>query len=231
MIHQDAFFKGTEGYVGTPEECRILFLFKEPNCGENKTVQQNEFWLKSIAAGEKKPLSNCYLLKLGTIAALLQGKEPIKKKDEEVWKEALQHTVYMNINPVSGKGTASKEYKDAVEFFAQTVLQPEEISPQGFKSRWKAIYEMPDQSTIVTIRDVFTRMYKTLNQAGMIVECPTRVNLTIRTKEGIRHMRSLQFRHENKTFIVLETYHPAARGNQEYQYCDISISHNPAWSE
>ena len=140
--------------------------------------------------------------------------------------------MYLNVNPVSRIGRSSKEYKDAVEFFVQTVLQPEEISPAGYKSRWKAIYEMPDQSTIVTVKDVFTKIYKTLNKVGMIVEYPAREHLSIRTiKNEVLNFNSLRFKHENKTFTVLEAYYLAAKGNQIYQYSDISISHNPAKEE
>lgn len=218
---QDSFYKGTEGYLGSPENCKLLLLMREPNCGDDGTAKENSFWMKKVVDGDKLPWGNTYLSKLGTIAALVQGyRNPY---DASAWSDALKHAIYINMNPVSGKGTASKEYKMALEFFQKNMHYPDQVAEQGYMNRWNAILSMPDQSVVVTVPDIYSVMKTVLFSEGMITEEGTAGHLEISTSKCRKTMRSLTFKNGDKSIHLLEAYHPAARGTVSFRYNDIEL--------
>ncbi len=202
-INEEHFYQGTEGFLGEQKECKVLFLMKEPNSSGNK-VKKNKFWFKdvvdnNIEKGEK------YLSKLGQIATWLV--DGVRATDNEQRKAALKKTVYINLNPVRGRGTVGTEYKDAMKRFKN--MDKPDADPNvkyEYEGRWKIIFDMPDQSTIVTVSDIFNAMKSALGNKGWILPDCNPPRLFIRN----RPMDSFAFTYEGKRINVLKTIHPGA---------------------
>lgn len=107
-----------EGYLSdeAKEDCRILFVLKEPNTGGYGTPSE-EFWMKRVIGPDPVELSDAYLDVLGTIAIKLldseQGEKTIITKDPR--KNALSKCAYINIYPFSGLGTEGERYKKTLK--------------------------------------------------------------------------------------------------------------------
>ena len=226
------FYQGTEGYLGDPGECKLLFLMREPNCGENLTVRQGEFWFKSVVDGSKQ--DKTYLSKLGQIASLLTFGKPATNDEER--RSALKKAIYINMNPVSGKGRKSPEYAKALENFMhgsfsatddpcriKVELNDEEEKTYEYPSRWNVLLGMTDGSYIVTVSDIYTVLLDRLIKEEMIVSPIANKKLRIATRKVWKTMRSFDFEYKGKTITVLDTLHPKSRAGQFYQWNDITL--------
>ena len=226
------FYKGSEGFLGEPMESKLLFLMRESNCGKNLTVRQDEFWFKSVVEGDKQ--DKVYLSKLGQIASLLAFGKPATNDEER--RIALKQAIYINMNPVSGKGTKSPEYIKALANFrysgisttndscsVKVELNSGEERICEYPNRWNIILSMPDGSCIVTVGDIFTAMFSRLEETKMILSRMENKTLHITTRKVRRTMRTFRFVYMNKTITVLETLHPKARADQFFQWNDISL--------
>ena len=228
-ISKECFYLGSEGYLGEPQESKILFLMREPNCG-SKVVNKDKFWFRDVVNGEKS--GKTYFQKLGRIAALITGED--SADNEESWRKALRKSIYMNINPVCGKGRASEEYKKSKMQFAEgpeAVCSLEvdlngQITPYEYPNRWNAINQLPDGSVIVTVGDIYTILYNYMLKDEKKVSFKEDRYLGIRTQYGIRLMRSFVFPEGSKHITVMETYHPASLGRNKFQWNDISMIRN-----
>lgn len=102
----------TEGYLGNPEDCEILFVLKEPNTGGYETLSK-EFWMKRVIGPDDVELSDAYINVLGTIAIRLLNPDQGEKSEftKAYLKEALSKCAYINIYPFSGLGTEGERYK------------------------------------------------------------------------------------------------------------------------
>ena len=220
MLSEKLFYHGTEGYLGDTEDCKLLFLMREPNCGDGQIACDNYFWFREVVHGKQLPWSWTYLSKLGHIATLVLKTKGDETK--EVWSSALQQSVYININPTSGKGTNGNDYMTALNDFAEGPGNRCSVNGQDYPNRWDTILNMPDGSTLVTVGDVYSKMFDWFNSQGEIVSVMNS-HLHIRTKRGTQSMRSFDFQHGGKAITVLETYHPTARGKSSFQWQDISI--------
>ena len=228
-ISKECFYLGSEGYLGEPQESKILFLMREPNCG-GKVVKENEFWFRDVVNGEKS--GKTYFQKLGRIAALITGED--SADNTESWRKALRKAVNMNINPVCGKGRASEEYKRAKELFVSgpNAVCSLEVELSGRKeafeypNRWDAINQLPNDSVIVTVGDIYTILYEYILKHENKILINQGRHLEIRTDSGIRYMRSFVFAEGRKHITVMETYHPATLGRNRFQWNDLSIFRN-----
>ena len=232
-IDEKYFYQGTEGFLGDPEDCKILFLMREPNSEGKKA--DNQFWFKRVVDGEKLPRSGCYLSKLGQIASLLL-KIPACNNEQRI--PALRQAAYININPVCGQGTASNEYGDAIKWFKEE-KEKCEILGKEYDSRWKIIFGMPNQGWIVTVGDIYDAMYKVLDKKKAVVKKEKQDDgtkkkqydgtdwiaprLAFRDKQP---MRSFVFTHDGKRINVLNCIHPAAFRKHYYRAEDIQLLEN-----
>ena len=224
-LSKEKFYRGTEGYLGNTKDCKLMFLMREPDCKKGQTARENYFWFKGVVQDKnEKGRAKYYLQKLGRIAALI-----LKENDGgniEDWVTSLKKAIYININPVTGEGTKSIEYRNALTSFAGGPDIECSISMNGqeytYPSRWETILNMPDGSTIVTVYDVYTIMFDWLkDNTDSISVSP--FHLHIRTKSGLHYMRAFAFVRNGRRISVLETYHPAARGKNDFRWDDISI--------
>ena len=230
ILNEKLFYRRTEGYLGDTNNCKLLFLMREPNCGKDQITRDDDFWFRKVVQGEKRSdgrklaWRDCYLSKLGRIASLALDDNTGETEIE--WVSSLKKGIYININPISGKGTKSAEYRKALELFDKGPGIECSLMMNGknynYPNRWNVILNMPDNSIIITIGDVFSKMFDWFSNHGEIVST-MKVHLLINTKKGIRSMRSFVYSYDNRTATVLETLHPASRGTNSYQPNGISI--------
>ena len=218
------FYRGTEGFLGDEANCKLLFLMREPNCGKGQLAPENYFWFKHVVHGEKLKLGDCYLSKLGRIAALITDSK--EASINEGWVSALQRAIYININPVSGEGVKSDDYREALENFGKGPRTDCYIQGNSYTNRWTILLNLPDESVIVTTGDIYTVMHDWLKESGAIIPESAPLCLTIRTPRGECPMNSFVFTHKGKKITVMETYHPASRGKNSFQWNNITIQRN-----
>ncbi len=211
-INEEYFYQKTEGFLGEEKDCKVLFLMREPNSKEK--VTKDDFWFKKVVNGKKLPRSGCYLSKLGQIASLLLG---IHAEINEQRIPALKQAVYINMNPVCGKGLASDEYQKAIKLFKEEKDECE-ILNEKYISRWKIIDGMPDQSTIVTVGDIYDAMKYVLEKRGYDLIEDNAPRLVIRNRPPMR-----SFVIKDRGINVMKIIHPAAFRRNHYRAEDLSL--------
>ena len=221
-INEEYFYQGTEGFLGKEKDCKVLFLMREPNSG-GKIVRDGVFWFKKVVDNDKDKEEiggECYLSKLGQIASLLLDNNCATNNEQRI--SALKHAVYINMNPVCGSGTVSKYYKKAIKQFKKEYPICN-VCDMSFSSRWNIIFGMPDQSTIVTVSDIYNVMYNVLGKNPEINIDNNSPKLIIQHKHEQTKMRSFAFEYKGKRINVLSCIHPAAYAKYYYTADNISL--------
>ena len=135
-IPESWFFNGTEGFLGKPEECKILIILKEPD-SDNKDATENLFWFKKVFLGKCK--GKTYLSPLSQAAShLIPGEKP-----------ALAYAAYINLRPEKGDKNTGKDFKKILNRFSEG---------DADKHRWDIIEGMPENGHIITTKNILFAM-------------------------------------------------------------------------
>ena len=146
-----------EGFIGNPNECKILFILKEPDTGSAE-----EFWFKKgvdqCGKGAKR-----YFHILGKIAAKILDRSGDLDNDDFL-QSVLKECAYINLYPIKGETSASDDYKIVLELLENTESDPIEINKKcnhnEIASNRKYLIENINCDYIVTVWDIFDKIIK-----------------------------------------------------------------------
>ena len=199
-LNEGLFYNGTEGFLGKPEDCRLLFLLKEPD-SSGTDVEEGRFWFQEVYQGEKKGAK--YLEPLRRIASLLLP-------DTE---DPLSCVAYINLHPVKGGNYESKDFRDTLKKFK---------NGSDIFNRWDIIKAMPDGGCVVTTKNIFNAaLYAVKN--NLVKGC-----CMVEQKPALmiagRVLCSFLFQTDGKMITVLSMYHPVYMSRNGWKASDIILA-------
>jgi len=166
-----------EGGIGDviTNQAEVLFILKEPHDKDN----QDKFWFKNEIYKNKKEDNKYYTLFCILASKLIDGNESEYEK--------LGKCAFMNLHPISGEATVSKEYKSMKKeiVFERVVSCLEAIKPKK----------------IVCCLDVYNK----------VVNCFIKEEEKKGFKYNKREFNKCKINMGNDKIEVFEFYHPAAR--------------------
>ena len=198
-LNEKWFYHGTEGYLGKPEDCKVLFIMKEPD-SSGIDVREGFFWFQKVYQGEIKATK--YLEPIRRVASLLLP-------DEE---DPLSCAAYINLHPVNGSNYESESFKNTLKQFQ---------NGSDIYHRWDIIKAMPDGGFVVTTKNIYYAAYHALSKK-LIPDCHITEEKSALSVMN-RMLPSFKFQTDEKTITVLSMYHPAYLSRNGWKALDINL--------
>ena len=153
-----------EGFLGDPNECKILFVLKEPDTGEAR-----DFWFRNGVEDESKRVKTAkrYFHILGKIAAIILKKDG-DLDNEEFLKSVLEQCAYINLNPIKGETKESPLYKEVLKKLKSTTPKQNIIScdseAEDIAANRKYILNEINCEYIVTVKGIYKAITELLGK-------------------------------------------------------------------
>lgn len=169
-----------EGYIGISELSRaeVLFILREPNDKNN----ENKFWFKYDVY--QPQIENKYYRLLSLLADIL-----LHSKDS--FHDKLGKCAYINLYPLSGASSVSKNYK--------------EMTPKDIYGRLISCFKALKPRKIVCCMDIYDKIISNFE----VIEILT--GFTYKNIKKNKSFRACTIWANNEIIEVYEFYHPKAR--------------------
>lgn len=202
-LNKEWFYRGTEGFLGKPEDCRVLLLMKEPD-SSGIDVQAGQFWFQKVYQGKIKATK--YLEPLQKIASLL-----LPDTDEP-----LSYAAYINLHPVKGGSYESESFRETLQLFK---------NGSNIFNRWDIIKAIPNGGYVVTTKNIY---YAANYAVGNKLVDGCRM-IEIEEKNALMVMGcvlpSFTFQTDGKIITVLAMYHPVYMSRKGWKASDINLAY------